>query len=189
MIPSGSREMAIRARHASEAVRVAPSPGPGVARETPAEVVDRLTGDADLVVVVGPPLSAMDGLGWVSVADGSLLVVERDRARRQEVAAAAETLRRVEGNLLGSVLLDGGPAGTPATAPGGRRPWFRRGARADDTAEAQAPRAAQVQRAAEVPRAPRVTRASRVSSDALVAEGSGSTDGLRPRVSQGETDQ
>ena len=56
-------------------------------------VIQDLLGSVDVVVVATPPVQAGPGaLAWARAVDRSILVARRDHAKREDVAAAAETL-------------------------------------------------------------------------------------------------
>ncbi len=70
-------------------------------------VVEDLLGTVDVVVVAAPPVQAgPSALAWARAVDRSILVARRDRAKRDDVAAAAETLTTVGGHLAGSILAE-----------------------------------------------------------------------------------
>ncbi len=68
-------------------------------------IVDRLKGEADLVIVDSPPLRAVtDSAILSSFLDGTLLVIDAARSRRRAVRFARETLDRAGASVLGAVL-------------------------------------------------------------------------------------
>lgn len=71
-------------------------------------LVERLlAGDSEVVVIDGGSATGTPGaLLWARAADAVLLVATQERTRRDEVATAAETLRLVEANVAGSVLVE-----------------------------------------------------------------------------------
>ena len=70
-------------------------------------VVNDLLGTVDVVIVAAPPVQAGPGaLAWARAVDRSILVARRDHAKRDEVAAAAETLTTIGGHLAGSILAE-----------------------------------------------------------------------------------
>ena len=59
----------------------------------------------DYVIFDTPPLSAfIDAAVLASMADGTLLVVREGLAKREEVAAAYDQLRKAEANVIGAVV-------------------------------------------------------------------------------------
>lgn len=70
-------------------------------------VVTDLLGTVDVVIVAASPVQAGPGaLAWARAVDRSILVARRDHAKRDEVAAAAETLTTIGGHLAGSILAE-----------------------------------------------------------------------------------
>ena len=70
-------------------------------------VINELLGYADIVIVATPPVHAGPAaLAWTRAVHGTVLVARRDHARRQDVAAAAETLSHVGGALIGAILAE-----------------------------------------------------------------------------------
>ena len=70
-------------------------------------LIAQLLEHADVVVVAAAAVDRSPStLAWASAADGTVLVVERNRSRRRDVAAAAESLEVVGATLLGTVLRD-----------------------------------------------------------------------------------
>ena len=79
------------------------APEPAQARA----LVARLLEHADIVVVATAPVDrSPSSLAWARAVDGAVLVVERNRTRRRELASAAESLRVVGATLVGTVLGD-----------------------------------------------------------------------------------
>jgi capsular polysaccharide biosynthesis protein len=73
--------------------------------------LDRLEAGADLVVLHASRLErSPTALAWARVADGTVLVAERNRTAVPELRATAETLRLVSAPVVGTVLAE------PATA-------------------------------------------------------------------------
>ena len=67
--------------------------------------IERLKDEYDYVVLDTAPLSAfIDAAVIDSIADGTLLVVRRNFVRREDVLSAYEQLKKVEANVLGTVL-------------------------------------------------------------------------------------
>jgi non-specific protein-tyrosine kinase len=82
-----------------------PNPAEVVASKRIPVLIDKLAGDADLVLVDSPPvLPVTDATILASIVDGVVLVVKANRTRQQELRDAIEILRKVEVNLLGVVL-------------------------------------------------------------------------------------
>ncbi len=70
-------------------------------------VLNELMAYADVIVVATPPVQAGPAaLSWARAVDGTVLVARRDHARREDVAAAAETLVHVGGSLIGTILAE-----------------------------------------------------------------------------------
>ncbi len=70
-------------------------------------VIQELLGSADVVVVCTPPVQTGPGaLSWARAVDRTVLVARRDHARRDDIAAAAETLVHVGGRLAGAILTE-----------------------------------------------------------------------------------
>ena len=68
-------------------------------------IVDRLKGEADLVILDSPPLQAVtDAAILSSFLDGTLFVVDAGRSRRRAVRLAREALDRADATVLGAVL-------------------------------------------------------------------------------------
>ncbi len=92
-------------------------------------VLNELMAYADVIVVATPPVQAGPAaLSWARAVDGTVLVARRDHARREDVAAAAETLVHVGGSLIGTILAERpAPLSVAVRArplglvPGGRR--------------------------------------------------------------------
>ena len=68
-------------------------------------IVGRLLGRAEVVVVAAPPSDRSPGaLLWAKAVDAVLLVVPKDIAKKPEVTAAVDGLSLVGANLIGTVL-------------------------------------------------------------------------------------
>jgi capsular polysaccharide biosynthesis protein len=75
------------------------------------DLVERAEAEADVVVLYAPSLHYMpDGLTWARAADGTLLLVQRDRTDTRRVRDAAATLSLVRAQLCGTVLVEPPPA-------------------------------------------------------------------------------
>jgi Mrp family chromosome partitioning ATPase len=69
------------------------------------ELLERVLAEADLVVVAAPPVDrSPNALVWSRLADATVLVVERDHTKREEIPAAVDSLRIAGGNVIGTVL-------------------------------------------------------------------------------------
>ena len=83
--------------------RNAPEGGLGAA--TMANILARLSAQADYVVVDAPPiLGVSDGLDLASLVDGVLIVVDASRSQKDSVEETAVDLRSVGANVLGVIL-------------------------------------------------------------------------------------
>jgi capsular polysaccharide biosynthesis protein len=72
-----------------------------------ATMLDRLGEQADLVVVsTGPTHLSAGALVWAQAADAVVVTAARDQARRDDVEYAAETLRLVGANAVGTVFAE-----------------------------------------------------------------------------------
>jgi capsular polysaccharide biosynthesis protein len=61
--------------------------------------------EGDAVVVHAPPFQrSPTGLAWARVAEGTVLVAERERTTQRELVSALESLRLVDARLVGTVL-------------------------------------------------------------------------------------
>jgi receptor protein-tyrosine kinase len=70
-------------------------------------VINELLSYADIAIVATPPVhSGPAALAWTRAVHGTVFVARRDHARRQDVAAAAETLSHVGGRLIGAILAE-----------------------------------------------------------------------------------
>jgi capsular polysaccharide biosynthesis protein len=64
-----------------------------------------LLDEGDAVVVHAPPFQrSPTGLAWARVAEGTVLVAERERTTSRELVSALESLRLVDARLVGTVL-------------------------------------------------------------------------------------
>ena len=96
-------------------------PGDLIASRAGRELLDKLRGDFDYVLVAAPPLlSVADASGLAGHVDGVLLTVELGRTRPQELQEAAEELALARARLLG-VVLTGVPARAARGGSGPRR--------------------------------------------------------------------
>ena len=68
-------------------------------------LLERLAGETDVVLLHAPPIHrSPTGLRWAGLAEGTVLVAQRDRTARRELAATVESLVLVQANLVGTVL-------------------------------------------------------------------------------------
>lgn len=82
-----------------------PNPAELLGSQRMHDVLARLAGEADLVVVDSPPLHAVtDAAVLAAELDGTLLVIHAGRTRRGAIRQAREALERVGANLLGVTL-------------------------------------------------------------------------------------
>ncbi len=78
--------------------------------ETASMVLEQLTNGHELVILHAAPIHlAASAIAWARTVDATVLVVERDRAKRADVSYAAENLRSIGARFLGSVLVDHPP--------------------------------------------------------------------------------
>ena len=69
------------------------------------QVIERLAGEADLVLFDAPPVIAVtDAAVLASKLDGVLLVINAGSTKRQFAQRAKEVLDRVNARLIGAVL-------------------------------------------------------------------------------------
>jgi len=69
------------------------------------QLMDRLAGMADYVIVDAPPLGAIiDAVEIAKSCDGSIIVVSYDNVRRQELIKVKEQLEKAEKPILGAVM-------------------------------------------------------------------------------------
>jgi Mrp family chromosome partitioning ATPase len=69
-----------------------------------AQTLARLKEQYRWVIVDAPPAIHPECLIWATVSDGTILVVESDRTRRQAAQAVVEQLKNLQVNLVGCVL-------------------------------------------------------------------------------------
>ncbi len=104
---------------------VRPAPGSGTVAVVPAgrsqldgadpdrlrSLFTELAGDNGIVVVVGAPLQLSPlTLALARATDATVLVARRDRSRREDVEIAAESIRLVGAQLIGTILTERGSA-------------------------------------------------------------------------------
>ncbi|MBK9181073.1 MAG: polysaccharide biosynthesis tyrosine autokinase [Acidimicrobiales bacterium] len=82
-----------------------PNPSELLSTRRTAEVLEGLTGMADVVLIDSPPLLPVtDGLVLSASVDATLLVVTAGRTTKKQAHRAVELLRQVDAPLIGSVL-------------------------------------------------------------------------------------
>jgi non-specific protein-tyrosine kinase len=82
-----------------------PNPSELLGSQSMGRLIERLEGAADLVLFdVAPVLPVTDAAVLAPQVDGVLLIAEAGRTRRGEAKRAAENLRRVGANLVGTAL-------------------------------------------------------------------------------------
>jgi capsular polysaccharide biosynthesis protein len=85
-----------------------PDPAPFEA-VSPRQMLRRLAGRADVVLVSGPsPATSPNGLRWAQATDATILVATRWQSRREVIAQAVEALEQVGATTLGVVLAERG---------------------------------------------------------------------------------
>jgi len=95
--PSGEGVRVVGASAVEEAARE----GADGAGRLLAELLD----EGDAVVVHAPPFQrSPTGLAWARVAEGTILVAERERTTQRELVSAIESLRLVDARLVGTIL-------------------------------------------------------------------------------------
>ena len=73
-------------------------------------VIDKLNKQFEIVIVVSAPIHLSgNALVWAKAVSFVVLAVERDRAKRDDLAYAMENLTGVNASVLGTVLLDHAP--------------------------------------------------------------------------------
>jgi len=93
----------------SDRVHVAAAPAVEEAARDGAEGAGRLMAElldeGDAVIVHAPPFQRSPlGLAWARVAEGTILVAERERTTQRELVSALESLRLVDARLVGTIL-------------------------------------------------------------------------------------
>ena len=84
---------------------IPPNPQELLASQRMGDLLQRLAGEADAVLIDTPPsLMVADANVLAACTDGVLLVVNADRTRRVAVQQATEGLRQVGANVVGGVL-------------------------------------------------------------------------------------
>lgn len=90
--------------------------------ESAKQLVERLTRDYEIVLFAAAPIhQSGSALVWARAAELILVVAERDRAKRDDVAYALENLAAIQATVLGTVLLDHVPRPRRSRAQGRRR--------------------------------------------------------------------
>jgi non-specific protein-tyrosine kinase len=78
--------------------------------DTATQLVQRLTREYEIVFFTGAPIQLSGNvLVWARCTEAVLVAVERDRAKRDDVAYALENLAAVHASVVGTVLLDRAP--------------------------------------------------------------------------------
>ena len=73
-------------------------------------LIDKLNKQFEIVIVVSAPIHLSgNALVWAKAVSLVVLAVERDRAKRDDLAYAIENLAGVNASVLGTVLLDHAP--------------------------------------------------------------------------------
>lgn len=84
---------------------IPPYPAEMLASQRMNELVDRLEKQFDYIIFDSPPLLAMtDAVVLSRLVDGTLIVLDYGRVRRDEAINALKTLNRVQANVIGAVL-------------------------------------------------------------------------------------
>ncbi|WP_197059294.1 polysaccharide biosynthesis tyrosine autokinase [Cryobacterium sp. MLB-32] len=84
---------------------VPPNPGQLLGATAMSDLILRLRGEYDFIVIDSPPLlPASDALGLAHLADGAIVVARDKSTRRAQLAATIESLDAVNARLLGIVL-------------------------------------------------------------------------------------
>ena len=84
---------------------VPPNPGQLLGSTAMSDLVLRLRGEYDFIVIDSPPLlPASDALGLAHLADGAIVVARDKTTRRAQLATTLESLEAVKARLLGIVL-------------------------------------------------------------------------------------
>jgi len=87
--------------------KVPPNPSDILSSHKMAELLERLTAQADLVILQAPPvLVAVDAAALAAKADGMVLTVRSGKTRRDRIESAKKILERYQVHLLGAVLTD-----------------------------------------------------------------------------------
>jgi Mrp family chromosome partitioning ATPase len=74
---------------------------------SPRQMLRRLAGRADVVLVSGPsPATSPNGLRWAQATDATILVATRWQSRREVIAQAVDALQQVGAATLGVVLAE-----------------------------------------------------------------------------------
>lgn len=82
-----------------------PNPAELLGSQRMRTVLERLAGDADLVIVDSPPLQAVaDAAILSSITDGTLLVIDTGRTRRAAAERGREALAKADARVLGAAL-------------------------------------------------------------------------------------
>jgi capsular polysaccharide biosynthesis protein len=107
--PGNGRSSSEGTAAALERVHVAAAPAVEEAARDGAEGAGRLMAElldeGEAVIVHAPPFQRSPlGLAWARVAEGTILVAERERTTQRELVSALESLRLVDARLVGTIL-------------------------------------------------------------------------------------
>lgn len=84
---------------------IPPNPSELLGGDSMVELLERLRGQFDMIVIDTPPLLPVtDGAIAAKLADGVILVVRYGKANRNQVTTALRTLRAVDARVLGTTL-------------------------------------------------------------------------------------
>jgi Mrp family chromosome partitioning ATPase len=68
-------------------------------------VIDRLREAADVTIIAAPPIRhAADALVWAQVADGTMLMIDDQRLREEELEGVLRSLDYVRASIVGTVI-------------------------------------------------------------------------------------
>lgn len=91
--------------------------------ESAKQLIDKLAPEYEVVFFIAAPIHLSgSALVWARSTELVLLAVERDRAKRDDVAYALENLSAIHASVLGTVLLDRAPRPRMSRAPSRSRP-------------------------------------------------------------------
>jgi capsular exopolysaccharide synthesis family protein len=91
-----------------------PNPSELLASKRMKRFIDEVKKHYDYVIFDAPPVNAVtDGLILSSMVDGTILVIRNGKTEIEQAKKAVNSIRKVEGNLLGAVLNDCPVTGKP----------------------------------------------------------------------------